>query len=115
MCTNVLSRLLKVDPALLDTLNRYEGQLNAGDYENVTFALTSVSLADREWRKAIFRLFDAKLLDLGVPVTQEDVRLNARLFPVGGKVVVILLFTLTDRLSLSCSMGRQWQEKFERN
>ena len=113
MCTNVLSRLLKVDPALLDTLSRYEGQLNVGDYENVTFALTNVSLADREWRKAIFRLFDAKLLDLGVPVTQEDVRLSAKLFPVGDKVVAILLFTLTDRLSLSCSMGRQWQEKFE--
>lgn len=82
---SLFDRVLKVDPTLQEVLLKQRHRLDVGDYERVEDVLKNEDSCHREWRKAIFRLFDAKLFELELDPEryhEDDRRLNAKLSPV---------------------------------
>lgn len=82
---SLLDRVLEVDPTLQEVLLKHRHRLDVGDYETVEDVLKNEDSCHREWRKAIFRLFDAKLLEFQLDLERHheaDHRLDAKLSPV---------------------------------
>lgn len=83
----LFDRLCKVDPTIPDALLKHRHRLDIEDYDRFEHVMkTEESSNHRDWRKAIFCVFDAKLLDLEVDLSQHAVsycrKQNVEIFPV---------------------------------
>lgn len=83
----LFERLCKIDPTIPDALLKHRHRLDIEDYDRFEHVLKTEDSSNlQEWRKAIFCVFDAKLLDLQVDLERHHLiyhqKQNVDVFPV---------------------------------
>lgn len=83
----LFERLCKVDPTIPEALQKHRHRLDIGGYGRFKYVLKTEDSKDHhEWRKAIFCVLDAKLLELEVNFDGQSIgyyqKQDVEMFPV---------------------------------
>lgn len=105
---SLLDTILQIDPDIWATLEQHANSLDVGDFANIEDVLKGgFCVYDRDWRKALFRLYDAKLISLGLEHLQSEERLNDKLFPVRDIIAMKGIAITNIRLQFSSYYGQR--------
>lgn len=105
----LFERLCKVDPTIPDTLLNYRHQMDIEDYDRFGYVLMTEKCSHYELREAIFRVFDAKLIEFGLDPGKAEKHGAICLFlPVFSSVFSIKEGSTNCYSSLSATMESWW-------
>lgn len=105
----LFERLCKVDPTIPEALLKHGHRLDIEDYDRFKHVLKTEESSYYELRKAIFRVFDSKLIEFGLdPGKAVKYRQYVTLLPVCTSILSIKEGSTNCCSSSSARLERWW-------